>query len=248
MQEVASTPTVVEIPSVEGLSLSEPKEIFHCPSIEQQAADLGVDVEGLTKNAAKKAVRNKLREITREEWKLQKRLKLKEKKKEKHELIQAGILPPPEKKAPVTQEPSELSIVVDLDYDELMSEKEVASLHSQIRRCYSANKVCKHPVNLVLTGLSGVLQSRFEHITDWRNWSRISVETEDYLDLFPSEKLVYLTADSPNVVHELDESKVYIVGGIVDKNRYKVSNRTSAFRTLRGSHLLTKPPSVFSST
>jgi tRNA (guanine9-N1)-methyltransferase len=34
------------------------------------------------------------------------------------------------------------------------------------------------------------------------------------------ERFVYLTADSQNVLKELDPNDVYIIGGIVDRNRY----------------------------
>lgn len=32
---------------------------------------------------------------------------------------------------------------------------------------------------------------------------------------------MYLTADSPDELSELDPSKVYILGGLVDRNRHK---------------------------
>ena len=43
-----------------------------------------------------------------------------------------------------------------------------------------------------------------------------------YLDTHPKEKIVYLTADSENVLQTLEPGEVFIIGGLVDKNRYKV--------------------------
>ena len=37
---------------------------------------------------------------------------------------------------------------------------------------------------------------------------------------YPKEHIVYLTADSPNVIEELNEKHAYVIGGIVDRNRY----------------------------
>lgn len=37
------------------------------------------------------------------------------------------------------------------------------------------------------------------------------------------ENVIYLTADSENTVEELEDGKVYVLGGIADRNRYKVS-------------------------
>lgn len=60
-------------------------------------------------------------------------------------------------------------------------------------------------------------------ITHSENWKDISFHADSFLQVpdLDKNKMVYLSADSTNVLQELDEEKIYIVGGIVDKNRYK---------------------------
>lgn len=54
------------------------------------------------------------------------------------------------------------------------------------------------------------------------NW-HVTRQQQPYIKLFQERKadLVYLTADSPNELSDLDKSKLYIIGGIVDRNRHK---------------------------
>ena len=54
------------------------------------------------------------------------------------------------------------------------------------------------------------------------NW-HVTQEPQPYIDFFHERKddLIYLTADSPNELSELDVKKLYIIGGIVDRNRHK---------------------------
>ncbi|KAG8218491.1 guanine-1-methyltransferase-domain-containing protein [Butyriboletus roseoflavus] len=141
-------------------------------------------------------------------------------------------------------------VVVDLGFDELMSDKEINSLTSQLAYTYSANRHAAHAFSvLIFTSLNGRTRQRLDAINDagYRRWSRTEWWEEGYDRLWtePSQppqlageeastqgslmlaaqadrkKIVYLTADSSEELLELGEGETYIIGGICDHNRYK---------------------------
>lgn len=71
--------------------------------------------------------------------------------------------------------------------------------------------------------MQGRIAEQAQHrLSGLENWP-ITHTQEAYLDKFQKQRdnLVYLTADSPNELSELDPTKRYIIGGIVDRNRHK---------------------------
>ncbi|KAM1009050.1 hypothetical protein FF1_005375 [Malus domestica] len=113
-------------------------------------------------------------------------------------------------------------IVIDLEFSHLMTLAEINSLVQQIMYCYAVNKRCSKPGHLWLTGCKGEMGNALKKLPGFDNWI-IEKEDRSYIEALENEKqnLVYLTADSENVVNELDASKIYIVGGLVDRNRWK---------------------------
>ena len=100
-------------------------------------------------------------------------------------------------------------------------------MSSQLTRCHAENRRSLKPVELFFTSLDGRLKERME--TTLRGvhhrWQSVHVSIDPYdkvLRNIDSDHLVYLTADSQNVINTLDINKVYIIGGLVDKNRHKV--------------------------
>ena len=116
-------------------------------------------------------------------------------------------------------------ILIDLEFSNLMTEAENQSMAHQVSFCYSANAKAPTPCHLILSGFEGDTKEYMDkHVAGHGQWM-VSRTEKTYLEQFGSgdEKnhLVYLSADAPEELQELDPSKIYIVGGIVDRNRHK---------------------------
>lgn len=100
-------------------------------------------------------------------------------------------------------------------------------MQAQLVRCYSANRSALHPMHITITSFDEPLKTAFEKKTSsYVNWKDVDFIQEPYQDKFTDKsKLIYLSADSDQVAHELEEDKIYIIGGIVDKNRHKVAQK-----------------------
>ena len=123
-------------------------------------------------------------------------------------------------RAPKDAVPSSMRLVIDLDFDEYMSDGDIKKIMKQVQNSYGANRRAKHPVNYITTSLIGRLKTRFLELEGSVNW-KFQREEQRFDNIFPKGDIVYLTSDSDNVLMEIDESKVYVIGGLVDHNQQK---------------------------
>ncbi|KAG6743484.1 hypothetical protein POTOM_052178 [Populus tomentosa] len=81
---------------------------------------------------------------------------------------------------------------------------------------------CASPGHLWLTGCRGQMENQLQRLPGFDKWI-IEKESQSYIEALQDQKenLVYLTADSETVLDKLDLKKIYIVGGLVDRNRWK---------------------------
>lgn len=122
-----------------------------------------------------------------------------------------------------------IKLIIDCSFDDLMLPKEVKSMSTQITRIYNCNKMSTHPFEEILvTSFNKRLRARFDHeIESYKKWSplgNLKFLEEDILEEDKNivlEDYVYLSADATDVLVDFDKDKTYIIGGIVDKGRYK---------------------------
>ena len=131
-----------------------------------------------------------------------------------------------------------MRVIIDCDFEHLMDERGIKSMVRQIVDLYSINKVSTNPFRVILYGVGKQIKEGLER-SDYKNWIGIEVYfKEDYptFDKFIQEilykddkrkmndikyNIYYLSADSENNIETIDNNSTYIIGGIVDRNKYK---------------------------
>ncbi|KAI7886401.1 guanine-1-methyltransferase-domain-containing protein [Mucor mucedo] len=184
--------------------------------------------ENLSKRAIKKLLKHDLWEATKDEKRLALRektkLKRSEKRSEKRQKIEQGLIEPTptKKKLAFLSELTNIGLIMDCAFNDLMEEKELYSLINQIGYAYGKNKIAPKSMKFCLSSVDASLTAPLnEKLPSWSSWKNVTVLPNSYLDNFDHNDLVYLSADSDNVIQELEQGKHYIIGAIVDKNRYK---------------------------
>ena len=113
-----------------------------------------------------------------------------------------------------------VSVVFDMQFRDLMTEKDLGKCLKQVIRCYSYNRRIPQPVQLYMTSHGGRVEAEMLKHDGYRNWD-FHFKAESYDKLFPLDKIVYLTAESETALETLEEDKAYIIGGLVDHNHHK---------------------------
>ncbi|XP_064402180.1 tRNA methyltransferase 10 homolog A-like isoform X5 [Halichondria panicea] len=171
--------------------------------------------EGMSKTRWKKKLKHQKKLKKWEKMKQESKVRRKERQSQlKKERQALGGLPPPKKtrledggsskisqrgsyKKMSDEGASSVRVAVDCSFEQLTSAKDQLKLIKQLQRCYAANRRSVAPL-------------------------QIHYRSEDFLEVFGKENVVYLLAESTNVLNELDPSKAYIIGGLVDHNHHKV--------------------------
>ncbi|KAM6943574.1 tRNA methyltransferase 10 homolog C [Xenentodon cancila] len=113
-------------------------------------------------------------------------------------------------------------LVFDMSYESNMSRREIENTVSQLLEVEGCNRRATEPFHLHFCNLQPDAPYKQELVKRYsaETWDRLLVTSTErqHIDLFPREQLVYLTADSPNVLRTFDHSKVYIIGALVDRS------------------------------
>ncbi|XP_054433223.1 tRNA methyltransferase 10 homolog C [Pteronotus mesoamericanus] len=112
-------------------------------------------------------------------------------------------------------------LVFDMAYENYMKPKELQNTVSQLLESEGWNRRNVDPFHIYFCNLKGDGPFHKELIKRYgEKWNKLllTATEKSHIDLFPKDSIVYLTADSPNVMTTFKHDKIYIVGAFVDKS------------------------------
>lgn len=214
------------------MSVIEPaddKQSEQLAEAKQQQATNDRSETKLSKNQYKKLARKKKWLESRAE---RRRIEKVRKKAKKLELDKLGIPSVPKRIKLMSDSSNKFRVVIDMDFEEFMTVQETQKAVKQLGRIYATNRHSENPCQLYITSLKGLIRERMAITnTGYDKWDA-NMTDKSYLEVFSDnglnykEQFVYLSGDSEESLPEVDEllrdeSKIFVIGGLVDHNRHK---------------------------
>lgn len=227
----------------------------------------GAGLQGISKNARKRTAREQRLQERKQARKAQRKaeqIRKKQKRKQEREemmkslpveerekiiserikAMRAGRAEDREKRSQirdVLENGTRYAVCIDLGWNEHMFEKERKSLARQLAYSYSALRKSVEddmtPLAMTITGVDDIMKPVMTFVAQgWESWPVLLTE-KSLEEQYDPEKLVYLTHDSDEVLEALDPDVIYVIGGIVDRNRLRCATvdkaRRQGIRTAR---------------
>ncbi|KAK4036376.1 hypothetical protein OUZ56_028435 [Daphnia magna] len=172
-----------------------------------------------SKSALKRKMKKDLWELRKKEKRIQEREKRKKRKLDPTHRLNT-VTRKQLKNATMANSNCKVTIAIDLSFDNYMDERSLAKCVKQISRCYSINRRATDPVQFHVTSLDGASLKEMSKNSGYENWD-VNLHEKHFTEIFSKEKIVYLTSESDNVIENLKDDYVYIIGGLVDHNSHK---------------------------
>lgn len=112
-------------------------------------------------------------------------------------------------------------LVFDMDYENYMKRVELQNAVSQLLESEGWNRRDVDPFHIYFCNLKTESAYHRELVKRYsEKWDKLLLTATEKspIDLFPKDSIIYLTADSPNIMTTFKHDKIYIIGSFVDKN------------------------------
>eukprot|EP00929_Paragymnodinium_shiwhaense_P077180 TRINITY_DN39736_c0_g1_i2.p1 TRINITY_DN39736_c0_g1~~TRINITY_DN39736_c0_g1_i2.p1 ORF type:complete len:367 (+),score=119.80 TRINITY_DN39736_c0_g1_i2:83-1183(+) len=119
-------------------------------------------------------------------------------------------------------------VVINCSFGDQMTKKEFVSVAKQAQLSYCHVRDLRSPVQLHLTSISEKNQTLpwFQAI-GFQKW-KVHVHESPVWEVFDAKQLVVMSPDAEEELDLVEEDKVYVVGGLVDRSVQKMQSRSQA--------------------